>query len=78
MINEYPDYLNEEYRSMILNVSNPNHSGGSTITNDFQLRQTFAEKMSQYMNIQEARSGNMTVDCITNITIGDSYIVYSQ
>ena len=38
MINEYPDYLNEEYRSMILNVSNPNHSGGSSITNDFQLR----------------------------------------
>ena len=72
MITDYPEYLREEYLQVLKDVV---QSGKS---NDLQIKQTFSEKMSQYMNVQEKRSGNIVVECITNNSINDSLIIYSQ
>ena len=72
MITEYPSYLNEEYKSILNEV----RTRGKL--NDNQVRQLFSEKMSQCMNIQEKKYGNSFVECITNSSIDDSFVIYAQ
>eukprot|EP00347_Sterkiella_histriomuscorum_P022490 403338297 len=70
MINDYPKYLCDEYKKITQEAL--------LKPNDPHVKQQFAEKMSQFMNVQEKRSSNIIVECITNDNLGDSFIVYSQ
>ncbi|CDW90344.1 UNKNOWN [Stylonychia lemnae] len=73
LITDYPDYLHEEYQQVLRDAIL-----GAKTPNDLVLKQQYSEKMSTYMNVQEKRSGNRVVECITNNSLADSFIIYAQ
>lgn len=40
-------------------------------------RMAFSEKLSIFMNIEEAKSGCMAVEAVTKQGLKDSYVIYS-